>query len=63
MVEYDSNTAIIFVLIALAFAGIMAFVAWRVIRNLAQEDEEAAANIEKAREAEQSDKNHADSSI
>ena len=45
MIEYDSSTAIHFIAFAVLFTAAFAFVTWRIVRNLEQEDEAAQKTV------------------
>lgn len=45
MLNYDSGTAIHFIVFAVLFTSAFAFVTWRIVRNLEKEDE-ASAHVE-----------------
>ena len=53
MLNYDSSTAIHFILFAVLFTSAFAFVTWRIVRNLEKEDEASAR--EEAQEADSED--------
>ena len=42
MLNYDSGTAIHFIVFAVLFTSAFAFVTWRIVRNLEKEDEASA---------------------
>lgn len=42
MLNYDTGTAIHFIVFAVLFTSAFAFVTWRIVRNLEKEDEAAA---------------------
>ena len=56
MLNYDSGTAIHFIVFAVLFTSAFAFVTWRIVRNLEKEDEASEHN-----EPESSDSDNSDS--
>lgn len=55
MLNYDSSTAIHFILFAVLFTSAFAFVTWRIVRNLEKEDEAAAHQEQSASDSEDND--------
>ena len=55
MLNYDSSTAIHFIVFAVLFTSAFAFATWRIVRNLEKEDEVAALQERNARDSEDSD--------
>ena len=55
MLDYDSGTAIHFILFAVLFTTAFAFVTWRIVRNLEKEDEASTGEEIEIPEAEDPD--------
>ena len=55
MLNYDSSTAIHFILFAVLFTSAFAFVTWRIVRNLEKEDEASAREESQETDSEDSD--------
>ncbi len=55
MLNYDSGTAIHFIVFAVLFTSAFAFVTWRIVRNLEKEDEAASHDEPSADESEDLD--------
>lgn len=55
MLDYDSGTAIHFIVFAVLFTSAFAFVTWRIVRNLEKEDEESNREDKRSAESEVSD--------
>ena len=55
MLNYDSSTAIHFILFAVLFTCAFAFVTWRIVRNLEKEDEASAREEAQETDSEDSD--------
>ena len=55
MLNYDSGTAIHFIVFAVLFTSAFAFVTWRIVRNLEKEDDAAAQQGPSAIDSEDSD--------
>lgn len=58
MIDYESNTALYFVLFAVGFTLVFGLLTWRVIRNLAKEDEETAADVSKTNRSAEEHETH-----
>lgn len=55
MLNYDSGTAIHFIVFAVLFTTAFAFVTWRIVRNLEKEDEASAIKESETTDSEDSD--------
>lgn len=55
MLNYDSGTAIHFIVFAVLFTSAFAFVTWRIVRNLEKEDEVASQQELNTGDSEDSD--------
>ena len=55
MLNYDSGTAIHFIVFAVLFTSAFAFVTWRIVRNLEKEDEASARKERETNDSEEAD--------
>lgn len=58
MLNYDSGTAIHFIVFAVLFTSAFAFVTWRIVRNLEKEDEASALNEPESNDSDDSSSDH-----
>ena len=59
MLNYDSGTAIHFIMFAVLFTSAFAFVTWRIVRNLEKEDEAALHEEPSSNDSEDADADQA----
>lgn len=48
MVEYDSGTAVHFVVFAVVFSGVFMFTAWRIVRRIGKSDDDQRKDDERS---------------